>query len=125
MVPSLGCALFWAQVSCYSTQRAENNVTFLIEFGAWEDVDLGLAKLPWKPIVAYDHADYFNLLSATDVRRQNEARVVCPAECLTPALTDLTHGPDHWQHDVPTPRPDRSSSECLISRKKYILLEAI
>ena len=40
MVPSLGRALFWAQVSCYSTQWAENKVTFFIEFGAWEDVDL-------------------------------------------------------------------------------------
>ena len=39
---SLGCALFQAQVSCYSTQLAENKVTFLIEFGAWEDVDLSL-----------------------------------------------------------------------------------
>ena len=52
-----------------------------------------IAGLPWKPFVAYDHADY--LLSATDVRRQNEARVVCPAECLTPALTELTQGPDN------------------------------
>ena len=59
MVPSLGCALFWAQVSCYSTQWAENKVTFLIEFGAWEDVDLSLAKLSlgagsvageWRPL---------------------------------------------------------------------------
>ena len=39
---SVGCALFWAQVSCYSTQWAEHKVTFLIEFGAWEDVDLSL-----------------------------------------------------------------------------------
>ena len=36
------CALFGAQVSCYSTRWAENKVTFLIEFGAWEDVDLSL-----------------------------------------------------------------------------------
>ena len=88
-------------------------------------MDLGLAKLPWKPIVAYGHADYFNLLSATDVRRQNEARVVCPAERLTPALTEFTHGPDHWQHDGLASWPGWSSSESLISRKKYILLEAI
>ena len=39
------CALFWAQVFCDSTQWDENKVTFLIEFGAWEDVDLSLAKL--------------------------------------------------------------------------------
>ena len=41
-VAALGCALFWAQVSCYSTQWAENKVTFLLEFGAWKDVDLSL-----------------------------------------------------------------------------------
>ena len=58
-------------------------------------MDLGLAKLPWRPIVAYDHADYFNLLSATDVRRQNEARDVCPAEFLTSAPTELAHGADY------------------------------
>ena len=91
-------------------------------------MDLSLAKLsiaglPWKPFVAYDHADY--LLSATDVRRQNEARVVCPAEYLTPALTKSTHGPGHWRRDGTALWPDRSSSEFFISRKKYILLEAI
>ena len=36
----VGCALFWAQVSCYSTRWGENKATFLIEFGAWEDVDM-------------------------------------------------------------------------------------
>ena len=77
-------------------------------------MDLGLATLPGKPFVAYDDADFFNSLSATDVRRLNEARVVCPAECLTPGLTEDTHGPDHWRHDGSAAWPGWSSSEWLI-----------
>ena len=43
---SLVCALFGAQVSSYRAQRAEHGGSFLLQFGAWKDVDLSEKILP-------------------------------------------------------------------------------
>ena len=46
----ISVALFWAQVSSYRALRAEDGGTFLLQFGAWEDVDLSEEILPQRQL---------------------------------------------------------------------------